>query len=85
MNKIKEMTQKMTTVDQNLVVFNGGSPEKQIEILTKAATDNDFRGDIKYQKSPADDRVYLVYTPEKSTFQKAIAPSSAGMSIMGNS
>lgn len=75
----------MTTADQERVVFAGGSPEAQIQILTKAATDNKFRGDVQYMKSPEDGRVYLVYKPEMSTFQKAVAPSSAGMGIMGYS
>ena len=82
-NKIKEMTQTMVESNPEEVVFAGGSPEKQIEMLTKSAQDNKFRGDVRFMQSPRDKKWYLQYIPEKSTFQKAVSPIAGGMSVMG--
>ena len=82
-NKIKEMTQQMVEADPNDVVFAGGSPEAQIQMLTKAATDNKFRGQVIFKQSPRDGRTYLMYIPEKSGFAKAISPMAGGTSVMG--
>jgi hypothetical protein len=82
-NKIKEMTQQMIDSNPEEVVFAGGSPESQIQLLTKAAQDNKFRGQITFKQSPRDQKWYLQYIPEKSTFGKAISPMAAGTTVMG--
>lgn len=74
------MTQRMVEANPEDVVFAGGSPEKQIQILTKSAADNKFRGRLIFKQSPRDGRTYLMYVPEKSTFEKAVSPMSMGMS-----
>jgi hypothetical protein len=76
-NKIKEMTQTMIESNPEEVVFAGGSPEKQIQLLTKVAQDNKFRGEVRFMQSPRDDRWYLQYIPKNSSFQNAVAGAAA--------
>lgn len=61
----------------NKVVFQGGSPEKQIELITQQANENDFRGSVKFQKSPKNGKIYLIYMPEKTGFQHAVSGLSS--------
>jgi len=78
-NQIKELTQKMSEADPSTVVFAGGSPEKQIEMITKIASDNKFRGEVRLMKSYKDDRIYLRYLPKLSNFQQAASGAAAGI------
>ena len=62
------------------VVFAGGSPEKQIQLLTKLAQDNKFRGEVRFMQSPRDERWYLQYVPKNTPFQN-LAAGAAGTRI----
>lgn len=77
-NKIKEMTQTMVDSNPEEVVFAGGSPEKQIQLLTKVAQDNRFRGDVRFKQSPRDNKFYLQYVPQNSTLQNIAAGITGG-------
>lgn len=72
------MTQRMIESNPEEVVFAGGSPEKQIQLLTKVAQDNKFRGEVRFMQSPRDKKWYLQYIPKQSAFQNMAAGAAAG-------
>lgn len=55
------------------VIFQGGSPEKQIKILTKQAEDNGYRGSVIYKKSPKDGKIRLLYVKRNTPFQSSVS------------